>query len=569
MPKNQVFGRSGGHMKESSQKKSNIKWLWQQCKGSRLSLGLLPVVSFFMSICYLLITMIFQGFMDIAAGDSENTFYEMIVFSIVSIVLYALTQILSSVLEGYTYSKLEKRIRISLIQKILQKQLLDIQKMHTGEILNRLTSDVANVSEFYIQVFGQICLSICTSLLATIYLFILNWKMAILFLIIIPLLTFLISVFTPKLRNIAKLDSKNEDNNRSNMQEILSRLTLFQAYSMEQAVDCNIDMLYEKKKSSKIKLSILEGSMAFLNSMVTFCVFIIASGVGAYFVLKGQNQVGDLVAMIQLSNYIMLPLSTVPKWMSIYNVTATSIKRIEEIEELPDRPYEIVEDATFLQADKIELKQLKFSYNEQKLILDQVDAIFGRGDITAIIGESGSGKTTLLLLILGIYQPENERMIQIYEKERCYPFFGGVKNIAYVPSENFVYRGTVRDNICMSLKYEKNKFENACGLANIDKLIQNFKYGEEEIIEENGNNLSMGQKQRIAIARALYAATPVILFDEPTANLDPDSVEIFKKMIEGISRDKICIIVTHDMNVATICNRIYKLEKGALSLQAD
>ena len=102
MPKNQVFGRSGGHMKESSQKKSNIKWLWQQCKGSRLSLGLLPVVSFFMSICYLLITMIFQGFMDIAAGDSENTFYEMIVFSIVSIVLYALTQILSSVLEGYT-----------------------------------------------------------------------------------------------------------------------------------------------------------------------------------------------------------------------------------------------------------------------------------------------------------------------------------------------------------------------------------------------------------------------------------------------------------------------------------
>lgn len=108
----------------------------------------------------------------------------------------------------------------------------------------------------------------------------------------------------------------------------------------------------------------------------------------------------------------------------------------------------------------------------------------------------------------------------------------------------------------MSLPYEKDKFHNACVLANIDKLMQGFTEKENEIIEEGGNNLSMGQKQRIAIARALYGNTQIIVFDEPTANLDSDSVMIFKKMIKQIVKDKVCIIVTHDMDVAGICDKV-------------
>lgn len=208
--------------------------------------------------------------MDIASSESSMTFLQMTIFSITVIIVFALTNIASSVLEGYSYSKIEKGIRTSLIEKIVQKYLLSINKMHTAEIQNRLTSDVATISNFFNQLFGQMTLCIFTSAFAIIFSFILNWKLTLIFLIVIPLLTLLITVFSPKLQKAAEIDSKNEDANRSYMQEVLTLLPLFQVYSMGKNITKYTQYLYDKKKASKIKLSFLEGSFSFLNSLTSF-----------------------------------------------------------------------------------------------------------------------------------------------------------------------------------------------------------------------------------------------------------------------------------------------------------
>lgn len=255
------------------------------------------------------------------------------------------------------------------------------------------------------------------------------------FLIVIPLLTFLIAVFSPKLQKAAEIDSKNEDSNRVRMQEILSRLPLFQVYSMEEVIDKNMNTLYKQKKASKIKLSLLEGSFGFLNSLMTFCIFIIASGVGAYFVIRGENQVGDLVAMIQLSNYIMLPITEAPKWFAAYNGTVTSMKRIQEVENMDEKEVFSTTENLGETIDSVVLNNLSFSFDDREMVLDNVNAIMERGRITGIIGESGSGKTTLLNLILGLYPLKNEAMVQMRIGERTVAFHGNRGNIAYVPSK--------------------------------------------------------------------------------------------------------------------------------------
>ena len=155
-------------------------------------------------------------------------------------------------------------------------------------------------------------------------------------------------------------------------------------------------------------------------------------------------------------------------------------------------------------------------------------------------------------------------MIEAQYKDKTFNFLANEKNISYVPSENFVFRGTVKENICMSKEYEEKKFQQICSFVNIFSMIQQFE--NHELIEENGNNLSMGQKQRIAIARAIYGNTSIIVFDEPTANLDQESINSFIEMLQNISKDKICIIVTHDMKLASICNVIYKLSNNNLIL---
>lgn len=548
-------------------KNSNIRWLAHKSKYSLNILCIIPFVCLVSSLCCIGISMIFKGYMDIASGENSITFFQMTMFSLSVIVMFALTQIASSVLEGYSYSKTEKGIRVSLIEQIVKKQLLKLNEMHTGEIQNRLTTDVAEISNFYIQLFGQMSGVFFTSLLGIISLFILNWKITLIFLIVIPLLTMLISFFSPKLQKAAETDSANEDINRSYMQELLMLLPLYQVYSMGKIVGEHTRSLYEKKTVSKVKLSFLEGNFAFLNSLMSFGIFIITSAVGAYFVKTGQNTVGDLVAMIQLSNYIMLPLIEAPRMIAVYNKTINSVNRIREIEEMSNRNMVEMKDVSALKPDCIELKHLSFGYNDEKLILNDINAVFPKGKISGIIGKSGNGKSTLIKLILGLYTPIDNNMIEIREAKQSANYYNYEGIISYVPSDNFVFCGTIRDNICMSSPFDKNKFDEVCRAANIYDLISSFNLKENENINESGNNLSMGQKQRIAIARALYAETSVIIFDEPTANLDSESVKLFAETIKSFSKDKICILVTHDNAVASICSDVYRLEEKHLILE--
>ena len=351
---------------------NNLRWLAHQSKYSLNILCIIPVVCLVSSLCNIGISMIFKGYMDIASGVNSITFLKMTIFSLSVIVVFALTQIASSVLEGYSYSKTEKGLRISLTEQIVSKQLLRINKMHTGEIQNRLTTDVAEIAGFYIQLFGQMTAVFFTSLFAIISLFILNWKITLIFLIIIPLLTMLISFFSPKLQTAAEIDSENEDANRSYMQEVLMLLPLYQVYSMGKIVGEHTRSLYNKKTASKVKLSFLEGNFGFLNSLMSFGIFIITSAVGAYFVKTGENTVGDLVAMIQLSNYIMLPLIEAPKMIAMYNKTINSVKRIREIEEMQNRDMFKMKECLSSGMDYIRLNHLSFEYDKEKPILDDI-----------------------------------------------------------------------------------------------------------------------------------------------------------------------------------------------------
>ena len=193
--------------------------------------------------------------------------------------------------------------------------------------------------------------------------------------------------------------------------------------------------------------------------------------------------------------------------------------------------------------------------------------IFPKGKITGIIGKSGNGKSTLIKLILGLYTPSRNNMIEIRNAETDENYYNYEGIISYVPSDNFVFSGTVKDNICMGAPFNKDKFDRVCKNANIDSLVTSFDMRENEKINEGGTNLSMGQKQRIAIARALYSETSLIIFDEPTANLDSESVKLFAQMIQKFSKDKICILVTHDNAVASACDNVYRLENRKLSIE--
>ena len=133
--------------------------------------------------------------------------------------------------------------------------------------------------------------------------------------------------------------------------------------------------------------------------------------------------------------------------------------------------------------------------------------------------------------------------------------------IAYVPPADYLFSGTVTENIIMSDNEPRvNDMKNAASGANILDFIESLSDGFDTLIGESGGTVSSGQAQRLAIARAIYKKSPVIVFDEPTANLDVDSIEKFQAAIRHLAKDKICIIVTHDVSTINICDKVYIIE---------
>jgi len=195
-------------------------------------------------------------------------------------------------------------------------------------------------------------------------------------------------------------------------------------------------------------------------------------------------------------------------------------------------------------------------------VLEDVNAVFEKGMVTGLVGKSGSGKSTLLKLLIGLYAPAQG---SISLKHSSGILSGGeiMPQVAYVPPVDYLFSGTVTDNIIMSEDRPRlSDMMAAASGANILDFIESLPEGFDTVIGESGGTVSSGQAQRIAIARAIYKRSPIVVFDEPTANLDADSIEKFQSAVKTLAADKICIIVTHDPSTMTVCDKIYLLEDG-------
>jgi len=319
-----------------------------------------------------------------------------------------------------------------------------------------------------------------------------------------------------------------------------------------------------------MKLGMWEGITLFSGMMLGMSMFLITLGVGAYFVMRGETTFGNLVAIVQLLNYVVNPVARFAETISLISQAKASSERIGAVIDLPADDNVCMSPLT--DAKKLVAENVSFAYQseddedeedeESDVILEEIDAVFPKGIITGLVGKSGSGKSTLLKLMIGLYAP-NQGNISLIHDNGSYNGEAIMPHVAYVPPVDYLFSGTVLDNIIMS-QDEPNmvEVEQAASDANILDFVESLPHGFNTVIGESGGTVSSGQAQRIAIARAIYKKSPILVFDEPTANLDADSIEKFQSTIKRLSKDKICIVVTHDESTMTVCDKVYILEEG-------
>lgn len=545
---------------ENGSVKPGFKWICAQSYSVWFFLLILAVVGIATACVNMGMTFVLQRFVDIASGDADISLLHNTVSAVLILMLEGLLAMSLSVSYRTAINITAKRLRLDMARRFYCSNLLNVQRHTSGEYMTNLTADVEKVSACLPNVIRNTVGNALSAILAVAYLFWINWKLALALLVSIPLLIVCVMIFSPIVQKASQIDVGNEERIRVYLQDIVEKLSIFKTCAMGDKINEKLTGLLNSKVKSAQKLGAAEGGSAFLNSIMGSAMFLIALGGGALLVTMGEMHVGGMIAVIQLTNYIVWPFTAVGNIISEANQAIIAARRLDRVYDLPQEEKLPASDHMDAVIDEVRIDGLFFGYDDIHVIHNATQCI-GKG-MTAITGESGCGKSTLLKVLAGLYPPDKGQLMlrtsenQIITDVRAY--------IGFVPADNLLFSDSIQSNICMAAGVEPKKLEHCASLANINSYISSLPDKYETVIGDGRLSLSSGQAQRIAIARALYQDANVLLFDEPTANLDVESVEIFLQTLEQLAGDHICLVVTHDPRVIQCCQTVMELKEGQL-----
>lgn len=543
---------------------STLKWIYRRIKRFLPAIIATALISAVTAVSYVVLALLTKRVLDIATGDAAGNLAAAGAALFAVIALQVTAGACQSLLNAYTNGKLTMSLREYLFTVICKKKYEDISPYHSGDILNRITSDVDTVVSSSVTIIPN-SVSIFTKIIAGLGAMVFMNPILALIILLLGITVPAIGRFiSKKYKYMHKECQRTEGRTRSFMQECFENIVVIKTFASEGPFIKRLQRYMDDNFKLKIKRTGI--SIAATISLYTFFT------IGYYAVLlwgagglsKGTLTYGTLMAFLQLISQLRAPLQNVSGILPQYYSAIASAERLTELEGLRDETSLLKsEDADKLKADfkSIEAKNLCFGYGA-KNILENCSFTAEKGDIIAITGESGSGKSTLFKLILGLYSPASGSLTvngKIPTDASVHPLF------AYVPQGNMVLSGSIRDNISLcNPDVDEESIINAAKAAEIYDYIAALPDGLDTMLSERGAGLSEGQIQRISIARALITEAPVLLLDEATSALD-ESTET--RVLENIRRmtGKTVLFITHRNTSLKACDRIMHIENKSFT----
>jgi len=344
--------------------------------------------------------------------------------------------------------------------------------------------------------------------------------------------------------------------------EIIAGRTTIKALALEHTMR----PMWEERQARTIEQSIQRGSRAdgYVNmaGLFTLSTNVLMTSVGALFIISHELTMGSLIASNMLVSRLLAPLNQLVGAWRGYSAFRQSMDRVGK---LISEPVEIRESAVKMERPKgaLTLDDVTFAYDSKSpAVLDGLALVMPAGGITAIMGRNGSGKTTLLKLMQGLYQPTRGRVLLDGADIAQFGRADIARWVGYVPQECVLFTGSVRDNIVQGVEGATDEdVLRAARLAGVHQYIVDMPGGYATEIGEAGSRLSAGQRQRIALARALIGDPPVLLLDEPSANLDRQAEEELARCLLAMAADHTVVLVTHSPTMLGACRNAVVLDR--------
>lgn len=548
-----------GLLNKKENNSQTLKWIYKRTKKFLPSVLLLSVISALDALTFVALALISKNVLDVATGSGTGsiTGHGMLLFGVIfaQIVLTAAQSLLNS----YTNARLTISMRNYLFSLVCRKKYSYISAYHSGDLLNRFTSDTDVIVNSVVSIIPNIS-SMAAKIIGGISaLIVLDARIAFIILVLGISVPALGRMINRKYKALHKKSQQTEGRTRSFLQECFENIVVMKTFVSEAPFTKKLNQLMKENYHIKMKRTgVSVATHISLYSFFTVGYYTILIW-GAGMISSGFITYGTLMAFLQLVSQLRAPLQNVSGIMPQYYSALASAERLMEIEKGQD-------DMAPVSADKLEkikksfsgleVKDITFAYKNE-LILKNCRFEAEKGKITAITGESGSGKSTIFKIILGLYEPQNGDITV----NGNIPLDTSLRGLfAYVPQGNMVLSGTIRENITLcNESVSQEDLIKAAKAAEIYELISSMPEGFDTVISERGGGLSEGQIQRISIARALLTDAPVLLLDEATSALDEATETKVLSNIKALN-GKTVLFVTHRNTSLKVCDKIIRVE---------
>jgi ABC-type multidrug transport system fused ATPase/permease subunit len=455
-------------------------------------------------------------------------------------------------------------LRNRLHDKLMRQSVRYHHDRKSGDLMSRVIGDVDTLQEVVINGVDNILGNALSLIWVAGIIVWLNWKVGTLTLLPLVVVAVMVWFFNLRVKGLYRAIRDRLGDLSAKLQENLLGMLIIkafarEAYEQERFHQVNADYTTTSLKGVKVRSMYFPGVMT-----VGFLSNIAMIGAGAYFVLRGEFTIGGLVAYRGYWWQLFAPVFSLAQVNEMIQRAIAAASRVFEVldapEEVTDAPDAIVLDTV---QGHIRFDRVNFAYTAERPILQDVSFQVLPGQRIGIVGPSGTGKTTILNLILRLYDPQEGVIYLDGTPLRQLQQQAFRRHIALVTQEPFLFNDTVRQNILFGrLDASDEEIETAARLANAHEFIMDLPQGYDTLVGERGVKLSGGQKQRICIARAFLANPRVLLLDEATASVEPESEALIQAALERLMQDRTTIIVTHRLSLVRDCDRILVIDEG-------
>ena len=484
-------------------------------------------------------TILSQKIIDIASLGDIQLLNSYIIYAVLLVLAIAIARYIARLGNGLFLSKTMADLQNDYFESILDKNYAEFSGPNSAKFISLLSNDIKSLESNYFSVYPRMISSLMMLLFCFIALFSYNKALAFINLLLYTPSILLAPSFNNKMSERSAALLKSQEEKLTIFKDVLAGFSIIKAFeivppikeklskSLAKEYDCNNQMKY-----TFAEISCLGNLFAFSAKMI-FIILV------AYLVIYQKISLGGVVACVQLSNQFVDPATSLIEDHSTLKASTKAIQRIEDqmnnsvISGNPISPNNY----------RLKLENIHFSYGD-KPVLTNFSYTFEEGKKYALVGISGSGKSTILNLISGMTPIQNGSIqlgdILLQKGDNILPF------ITYLNQQVFLFEDSYENNILLFKTYENNKIEYALSQCGIDQLLEEKGETLKNQIQENGKNLSGGQKQKLSLARVFLRTTPIILLDEVTSSIDKQSAIDLEKAIQQLPAT--VIEVTHHLS---------------------